>query len=209
MAEHLFIEPLDVLYLRGNKLFGDLGAYGEALMPPWPSVAAGAIRSRMLADHGVDIKAFATSKAQLEEKLQRTVGTLTEPGSFRVSLFTLARRINGHIEPIFPLPADLVVTEEGRANFMRPRRLPESMKCSMLTSHLPVLAQNKQSKAKSSLWLTVQGMNAYLGGHLPVPEHLVASAELWTFDPRLGITLDSVKRSAAQGGSVCQDGVNS
>ena len=37
----LFLEPHDVLYLRGNKLFGDAGAHGEALMPPWPSMAAG------------------------------------------------------------------------------------------------------------------------------------------------------------------------
>ena len=46
----LFIEPLDVLILRGNKLFADAGSHGEALMPPWPSVAAGALRSRMLID---------------------------------------------------------------------------------------------------------------------------------------------------------------
>ena len=30
----LFIEPLDVLILRGNKLFADAGSHGEALMPP-------------------------------------------------------------------------------------------------------------------------------------------------------------------------------
>ena len=50
----LFIEPLDVLILRGNKLFADAGSHGEALMPPWPSVAAGALRSRMLIDAGID-----------------------------------------------------------------------------------------------------------------------------------------------------------
>ena len=49
----LFIEPLDVLILRGNKLFADAGSHGEALMPPWPSVAAGALRSRQrLGDEG-------------------------------------------------------------------------------------------------------------------------------------------------------------
>lgn len=37
----VLIEPLDVLILRGNKLFADAGSHGEALMPPWPSVAAG------------------------------------------------------------------------------------------------------------------------------------------------------------------------
>ena len=34
--EYRFIEPLDVLFLRGNQLFGDPGSYGECLVPPWP-----------------------------------------------------------------------------------------------------------------------------------------------------------------------------
>ena len=59
MSTSVFIEPLDVLFLRGNKLFGDPGSFGEAMIPPWPSVAAGALRSRMLADAGIDLAAFA------------------------------------------------------------------------------------------------------------------------------------------------------
>lgn len=59
MTEYRFIEPLDVLYLRGNRLFDGAGAHGAALMPPWPSLAAGALRSRMLADGGADMAAFA------------------------------------------------------------------------------------------------------------------------------------------------------
>ena len=54
----IFLEPLDVLYLRGNKLFADAGAHGEALMPPWPSLAAGAIRSRLMAE-GASLDALA------------------------------------------------------------------------------------------------------------------------------------------------------
>ena len=54
-VETRFLEPLDVLFLRGNKLFGDPGSFGESLIPPWPSVVAGALRSRMLADDRVDL----------------------------------------------------------------------------------------------------------------------------------------------------------
>ena len=39
--ETRFIEPLDVLFLRGNKLFGDPGSHGESLVPPWPSLTTG------------------------------------------------------------------------------------------------------------------------------------------------------------------------
>lgn len=46
MTAYRFLEPLDVLFLRGNKLFGDPGSYGASLVPPWPSVAAGALLYR-------------------------------------------------------------------------------------------------------------------------------------------------------------------
>jgi CRISPR-associated protein Cmr3 len=79
----VFIEPLDVLALRGNKLFGDPGSYGESLVPPWPSVASGAIRSMMLARDG-DPAAFAAGQKH------PTLGTPTEPGPFTVTAFHVA-----------------------------------------------------------------------------------------------------------------------
>jgi len=95
----LFIEPLDVLILRGNKLFADAGSHSEALMPPWPSVAAGALRSRMLIDAGIDPAAFAA-----------VLGSVAQPGSFRIAHFGLARRTGKDEDPLFeallPLPAD-------------------------------------------------------------------------------------------------------
>ena len=65
-----FLEPLDVLFLRGNKLFGAPGSHGESLVPPWPSVAAGALRSRMLADEGADLRLLT----------QLHVGAALDPG---------------------------------------------------------------------------------------------------------------------------------
>src|SRR5690625_3215966 len=103
--EYRYIEPLDVLFLRGNKLFGDPGSYGEALIPPWPSVAAGAIRSRMLVDDAVDLGAFARNHAE-----HPTLGTPMHPGSFTLSGFYLARKRDGEVEILLPLPADLSVS---------------------------------------------------------------------------------------------------
>ena len=62
----LFLEPLDALLLRGNQLFDDSGSYGQSLMPPWPSVAAGAIRSRILVDARIPLNEFADGKHQHE-----------------------------------------------------------------------------------------------------------------------------------------------
>ncbi len=65
-----FIEPVDVLYLRGNLLFGGAGDHAGAQMPPWPSLFSGAIRSRMLIDHGVDLGLFSTESASAAPALE-------------------------------------------------------------------------------------------------------------------------------------------
>src|SRR5437660_405087 len=99
----VFIEPLDVLALRGNKLFGDPGSYGESLVPPWPSVAAGAIRSMILARDG-DPAEFAAGQWK-----HPALGTPSAPGSFTVAAFHLAREEGDHVEPLFAPPADVVI----------------------------------------------------------------------------------------------------
>jgi CRISPR-associated protein Cmr3 len=107
-VEYRFLEPLDVLFLRGNKLFGDPGSFGESLIPPWPSVAAGALRSRILADAGVDLSAFARGEVSHPE-----LGTPDAPGPFTVAAFHLARRhADGPVEPLVAPPADLVLSRD-------------------------------------------------------------------------------------------------
>ena len=54
-------------WLRGNKLFGEAGSYGESLVPPWPSVAAGAIRSALLVCKGMDPERFAKMTIEVEK----------------------------------------------------------------------------------------------------------------------------------------------
>jgi hypothetical protein len=81
-TQHRFIEPLDVLFLRGNKLFGDPGSHGESLVPPWPSAAAGALRSQLLGHDGIDLTAFAQSRIN-----HPSLGTPQVPGSFALTAF--------------------------------------------------------------------------------------------------------------------------
>jgi CRISPR-associated protein Cmr3 len=114
-----FLQPLDVLFLRGNKLFGDPGSYGEALIPPWPSVVAGALRSRMLADAGVDLAAFARG-----EITHSALGTPNAPCAFAVTAFHLAHKTQaGQIEPLFAPPADLVLEVQQDKSFPKARAL--------------------------------------------------------------------------------------
>ncbi len=176
----LFLEPHDVLYLRGNKLFGNAGAHGEALMPPWPSMAAGAIRSRLMAE-------------------QETVASLA---NFRLSHFGLAKRnVDGTAEVLWPLPADVIVTSEtlDDATYFKPTELENGIASSYALPLLPVHAADKPGKPVSGLWLNQQGIIAWLAGKSIKPAHLVHSSQLWASDPRLGIALDVQKRSAADG----------
>ncbi len=193
-----FLEPLDVLFLRGNKLFGDPGSFGEALIPPWPSVAAGAIRSRMLADARVDLVAFARSEIE-----HPTLGTPDEPGSFTVTAFHLARRrADGAVEILLQPPADLVIGE-GDADKPQVNRLTPIQPTAMLSSVplplLPVLAETTRSKPASGYWLTQDGWRDYLNGKTPQPTHLVKSGALWHIDPRVGVGLDAATGSVAEG----------
>ena len=102
---HLIVTPVDVLYLRGNLLFGAASGHSEALMPPWPSVMAGAIRSRMLVDSQVDLAAFAGNAGPPPGRIGEALGTPAKPGTFSVAGVALADELNAYV----PLPADLVV----------------------------------------------------------------------------------------------------
>ncbi|MDI9471105.1 MAG: type III-B CRISPR module-associated Cmr3 family protein, partial [Bacillota bacterium] len=183
--EYCFISPLDVLLLRGNQLFGDPGSYGESLIPPWPSVAAGAIRSRMLVDDQIDLAAFSRS-----EIMHPTLGTPRQPGSFVLAGFYLARKKQELTEILMAPPADLVFQKREDATAVEIRRfMPRSvdLPSSCTLPLLPVLPQDERSKSESGWWLTQAGWEAYLKGNLPKAEELVHSSELWKFDDRVGI----------------------
>jgi CRISPR-associated protein Cmr3 len=197
---HRFIEPLDVLFLRGNKLFGDPGSFGESLVPPWPSVVAGALRSAMLANEGVDLAAFANN--QIGHPL---LGTPERPGPFAIAGFTLARRVaEGRVETLHALPSDLIVEADDQGRAAVPRLLrPVAPAAGLLSSAplalWPALAQQERRKPVSGLWLAQPGWADYLAGRTPKAEHLVMADDLWKFEPRVGVGLDSATRRAADG----------
>ncbi|MFC4621983.1 type III-B CRISPR module-associated Cmr3 family protein [Comamonas nitrativorans] len=192
-----FITPLDVLFLRGNQSFGDPGSYGDSIMPPWPSVAAGAIRSRMLADSGIDLAAFGRGEAAHAE-----LGTPSAPGSFVLHAFHVAQRVGGKVEILIAPPADLFITAE--ANTPSAQRLtPTAPAPGIATSSplplLPVLAQNERSKAAGGWWLTHGGWEKYLRGETPVGADMVKTSDLWGMDERVGVGLSEATRSAEDG----------
>ena len=88
MTEHRYIEPLDMVHFRGNRLFGAAGSLGTTMALPLPSVIAGALRSAVLASDDVDLQAFAQGRV-----MHPALGTPDAPGSFALTALTLARRL--------------------------------------------------------------------------------------------------------------------
>jgi CRISPR-associated protein Cmr3 len=203
-VEYRFLEPQDVLFLRGNQLFGEPGSFGISMLPPWPSVAAGAIRSRMLVDDGVDPMDFARG-----DSVHPSLGTPDQPGPFLLSTFHLARReAGGGIEFLMPVPADLVVsgdsTEAIKLSKLRPNLLPVHAGKGRIDSSAPlpqlaILAQRERSKSVDGYWLRGRGWRNYLNGQRPEVNDLVHSQDLWSLDLRVGVGLDSLRRSAEDG----------
>lgn len=196
----LFIEPLDVLSLRGNKLFGDPGSYGECLLPPWPSAAAGAVRSALLVHKGIPPEEFAEGTVEDPE-----LGTPARPGPFLVAGFTLARRhTDGRVESLHRPPADLVTRGDTRkdreALTMHPHVLHSRILSSAATARHAVLSERERKKAGAGYWLTQEGWRAYLeAGEIDPAAHLVRDEELWALDTRVGVGLDATRRAAAEG----------
>lgn len=172
-----FLEPLDVLYLRGNQHFGTAGSHGAALMPPWPSLAAGAIRSRLMAEGE----------------------TLENLSGFRLTHFGLARlTADGQAEPFLPLPADVMVTSEALNDALYARPTAVGLPSSYPLPLVPTFAQGKPAKPQGGLWLNRVGITAWLAGAPITQDHLVRSQDLWKNDARLGIALDPARRTAAE-----------
>jgi len=210
--KHMFLSPVDTLYLRSNKLFGDPGDYAMAQMPPWPSVAAGAIRSRMLVDRGINPAAFASGNALVPDDLAAVLGTPTEPGSFRLAHFGLAKQVEDHIEPLLPLPSDVVLFKNDNDTLdvirLEPQPLPDGVMAAAVTPYVPVLKTAKQRKPVQDYWLNGSGLAAYMQGEALQPDHLIETEGLWKVDPRLGIALDADRRTAAVGKIYTTDAID-
>jgi CRISPR-associated protein Cmr3 len=194
----LFIEPLDVLFFRGNKLFGEAGSFGLSLVPPWPSVAAGAIRTAMMSAKALDFKQFASGQVNDLE-----LGTPSQPGTFTLIAFHLAKlNSNFEPEPVFQLPADLSVSRNGTQitiNQIRPLKNHEALLSSCKTALLPVLIAPTRNKAEIGWWLNSRGWHRYQQGESLNVADLISSSKLWGTEPRVGIGMNQNTKSVEEG----------
>ncbi|WP_110188695.1 type III-B CRISPR module-associated Cmr3 family protein [Pokkaliibacter plantistimulans] len=206
MSEDRFIQPVDVLYLRGNRLFDGAGDYSEAQMPPWPSMMSGALRARILEDDGsFDSEQYAESRPYTtNNQIKEAIGTPEKPGNFTLDLFTLAKRGEaGRYEVYFPAPADVFVyrdktSQTVTACYQHPTPPHSAIHTSAPLPMLPRLQQALRQKPESGYWLTLAGLHAWANGQKIAAGELISSSALWKRDTRLGIALDGHSRTAAE-----------
>ncbi len=209
MSEFHFIEPLDVLYLRGNRLFADASTPSEAIMPPWPSVAAGAIRSQILAQHKIDVGQYANNQLN-DDSVKAALGTPQTPGAFRLSHWLLAKCEQGQITDVYlPLPADVIsLNEQQQIEYLQPRTLHAAISHNAPCTQLPVFKTAAQAKPDNGLWLNSKGINAWRKAEPLTQEHLAKTDELWKIDARLGIALEGAARTTIDGQLYTVDAVD-
>lgn len=199
MTAYYFVQPLDVLMIRGNKSFGGAGQHGEAVMPPWPSLFAGAFRSALLGKDAAQLARFANGE-KLPGVLGDVLGTPAEPGSFAINWLSLARASSvANVNATIPLPADLVAFDDVKDPLvaLKPALPPAG---SAAAGELPLgalLRVAKQIKPETGRWLDGAGLIAHLAGALPASA--LETADLYRRETRLGIALDASSRTAEDG----------
>jgi len=220
-TNYYFVEPLDVLMIRGNKSFGGDGQHGEAVMPPWPSLFAGAFRSALLGHDAQMLSRFVaigTDKALstearhtqmrklLGDALFATLGTPAEPGDLRITWLSLAKEVSSasttpqRVSAILPLPADLAAFEDkGVAPLLalEPAPVPTGQQASGELPRTAMLRLGKQVKPVAGRWLNDVGLSQHQAG--VVPKEVIKTEALFKREVRLGIALDPHSGTAQNG----------
>ena len=182
--EYRFVQAVDTVSIRGNKLFGDAGSHGESNFPPRPSVLSGAFRSVLWANNGGDTQAILQSPFSI------------------TGIFPARQDQQGKVEIFLPLPADLLVGDEGKTvRKLVPQELDNSILHSQISRlpMIPILKQSKQAKPESGWLLNQTGITAYLQGEKLSHNHLTKQADLWVKESRIGIGLNHDSRTADDG----------
>lgn len=184
----LRIEPLDTLFFRDGRPFGE-GARAVSGLPR-PQTFAGALRTAMLREAEVDIKAvgrLVRSGMTFKDAAAATGGLGAAIGS---------TRFRG---PWFAKGSDMFFRAPSTLRTVRGSRSPEIVRLDPLKERLP--GWNAPEPGMFPLWrkgrvrlepvsgyIGSDAMQKFLGGG--VPDSILAPEELFGFDDRTGIGVD-------------------
>jgi CRISPR-associated protein Cmr3 len=207
MTSWYYVRPTDTIFVRGNLNFGEGGEHGIGMMPPSPSVFAGAFRSAILGRDAEELSNFVSHGRAKNADMHASLGTPTQPGDFRIQWLSLAGEIAattgsefGTIEALLPLPADLAWLGDDQSGGLAqilPRGLPAGLQSGGGLPLRATLQTPKQEKPAGGYYLRPAGLLQHLQGTLPGSS--VKVSQIHRRDPRLGIGLNVDSRTAEHG----------
>lgn len=202
--------PEDVLFFREAKpsSIGD-DHYLRSIFPPFPSTLYGLTRTQRLLEEGCDLSAVSSQWWQtLPEPLRREIGEWGEYGSLQLRGPWL---LQGD-EILLPAPLDLRVHAKSAENADEPRKVTSVARLLPVDqergkrgwSHAfapmsPSVRSELELDAPSDWFLTMNGVERWMEGGTPLPEHFVDSRSLWRSEVRTGVGLQKERRSNVSG----------
>jgi CRISPR-associated protein Cmr3 len=198
---YYYVRPTDSLFVRGNLAFGDSGEHGASLMPPPPSLFAGAFRSTLLGKDAVQMTEFLQQGQCSDAALAQCLGTPAQPGDFCITWLSMAGDSGDQSsapEAISPLPADLALLGSQFAALL-PRAHSLGVQSAGDLPLRATLISAKQEKPQIGVFLRGKGLAQHLQGQAADKTHSVANKHIYQRDPRLGIGLNADAHTAEEG----------
>lgn len=187
------IRPVDIWLFRDGKPFtAGEDHIAESAFPPSPLTLQGAIRTKVLADKGVDFLVFAQSK-----RPDPDVGYGDIFGKLRLCGPLLMWRRENEWERLIPLPADIIRVGEDY-ELLRPECDLPFFSTNMPSDLRLLWVRTKEHPGEGKGWLPESQWKRYLQGQAPERAQVVSSDQLFTFEPRFGIAIDHEKGTAQE-----------
>lgn len=202
MSMQFFVKPYDIFMPRGNSHFGvNSGDFGQIRMLPAPSIFAGAFRSFIASRKPAVLKAIMAGKKPEEVDFAKVLGSFEDPGTFRIDKVCMCRKTGENIEPLFPVPGDIVIFDDKDGVDVRtlvPHNKPAFIDLGNELPMTPVLKAPAR-KPVGGYWLNESGYKKYLAGQKLDKDDLLKESSLWKKEMRVGIALSSSTRAVEEG----------
>ena len=193
----LGLEPVDTLFFRDGRPFEDASRAASGL--PMPQTLAGAIRTATIEAHGVDPA--------------RIGAHVREGASLAEALAACDQALAGLAETVVRGPwfqRDGAVLTAAPANLKRDKGNGELLRLDPLgtplpgwsppeAGMLPLWRRGRESVAAFKGYLTERGLQRYLEGGTPEMSDAVKEADVFGFEDRTGISVDSGAGVAREG----------
>jgi CRISPR-associated protein Cmr3 len=197
----LRLDPLDTLFFRDGRPFDAASRASTGL--PQPQPLAGAVRTYLLARHGLDLDAFARQRRQKPDADVRDVlRRLGAPGWVLVLRFRgpwLALAGEQDVEPLLPVPVTLA--RDGRTKkWHRADPLQGQLPGWDHPRLRPVWRRGAPDAKHPGGYLTKAGIEKFLlAGGLPEDDDWLRADDLFGFDDRTGVEIDAGTLTAVEG----------